>query len=78
MFSDTIRQLESVASANLVPQSSVDVLTAAYRSYRARIHRLSLDGASPIVPAEEFAETRAAVTALWNATLGADPRDSGV
>ena len=70
LFSDTIRQLESVASADLVPQTSVDVLTGAYRAYRTRIHRLSLDGASALVPVEEFAETRAAVTALWNATLG--------
>jgi glutamate-ammonia-ligase adenylyltransferase len=72
MFSDTIRQLESVASADLVAQADVDVLTSAYRAYRARIHRLSLDGAAAIVPAEEFAAARAAVTALWNATLCAD------
>src|SRR4029077_9720225 len=50
LFSDTIRQLESVASANLVPQTSVDVLTGAYRAYRGRTHRLSLEGAAPIVP----------------------------
>jgi [glutamine synthetase] adenylyltransferase / [glutamine synthetase]-adenylyl-L-tyrosine phosphorylase len=78
LFSDTIRQLESVASADLVPQQSVDVLTAAYRAYRTRIHRLSLDGAPAIVPAEEFAATRAAVTVLWNATFGADGPPSGV
>ena len=42
LFADTIRQLESVASADLVPQTSVDVLTAAYRAYRARTHHLSL------------------------------------
>jgi len=69
MFSDTIRQLESVASADLVPQESVDVLTAAYRAYRGRIHRLSLDAAAAVVPVEEFAESRRAVTALWNDTL---------
>jgi [glutamine synthetase] adenylyltransferase / [glutamine synthetase]-adenylyl-L-tyrosine phosphorylase len=69
MFADTIRQLESVASANLVPQSSVDVLTAAYRAYRGRAHRLSLEGAAAIVPAEEFREMRAAVTTLWEATM---------
>jgi [glutamine synthetase] adenylyltransferase / [glutamine synthetase]-adenylyl-L-tyrosine phosphorylase len=69
MFSDTIRQLESVASAALVPQAHVDLLTAAYRSYRAAAHRLSLDAAPAIVPAAEFAETRAGVTALWNATM---------
>jgi glutamate-ammonia-ligase adenylyltransferase len=72
MFADTIRQLESVASADLVPQASVDVLTAAYRAYRARIHRLSLDTAAPIVPAEDFAGLRAAVTALWDTTMGTD------
>jgi glutamate-ammonia-ligase adenylyltransferase len=78
MFSDTIRQLESVASADLVPQATVDVLTAAYRAYRVRIHRLSLDAAPAIVPVEEFAGTRAAVTAVWDATLGADGRASRV
>src|SRR5580658_10452617 len=31
VFSDTIRQLESVASANLVPQEQIDVLTATYK-----------------------------------------------
>jgi glutamate-ammonia-ligase adenylyltransferase len=69
MFADTIRQLESVASADLVPQSTVDVLTDAYRRYRERSHHRSLDGAEPVVAAEEFAATRAAVTAIWNATM---------
>jgi glutamate-ammonia-ligase adenylyltransferase len=69
MFADTIRQLESVASADLVPQSTVDVLTDAYRRYRERSHHRSLDGAEPIVAAEEFAAIRAAVTAIWNATM---------
>jgi glutamate-ammonia-ligase adenylyltransferase len=69
MFSDTIRQLESVASAALVPQETVDVLTNAYRAYRARSHHLSLEMRSPIVPATDFAEERAAVTAVWNATV---------
>jgi len=78
MYADTIRQLESVASANLVPQASVDVLTAAYRAYRARIHRLSLDAATPLVPAEHFFEVRSAVTALWDATMCADGQDRRV
>jgi len=71
MFSDTIRQLESVASANLVPQANVDLLTQAYRAYRAGTHHLSLDGAAPIVPAAEFRDTRAAVIQLWTATMAA-------
>jgi [glutamine synthetase] adenylyltransferase / [glutamine synthetase]-adenylyl-L-tyrosine phosphorylase len=69
LFSDTIRQLESVASADLVPQAQVDVLTHAYREYRAATHRLSLDGVEAIVPAADFAATRAAVTVLWEATM---------
>jgi glutamate-ammonia-ligase adenylyltransferase len=69
LFSDTIRQLESVASADLVPQASVDVLTAAYRAYRSATHRLSLDGAQAIGPAGEFAAMRAEVSALWDATM---------
>lgn len=69
MYSDTIRQLESVASADLVPQASVDLLTRAYRVYRARTHHLSLDGAAPVVPAEEFRELRLEVTRLWDEAM---------
>jgi glutamate-ammonia-ligase adenylyltransferase len=64
-YSDNIRQLESLASIDLVPQSIVDLLTGAYRAYRQRIHHLSLDGASTVVPASEFADVRQQVTAVW-------------
>jgi glutamate-ammonia-ligase adenylyltransferase len=73
MFSDTIRQLESVASAALVPQETVDILTNAYRAYRTRSHHLSLELRSPIVPTAEFAQERAAVTRVWNETM-AEPK----
>ncbi len=69
MFSDTIRQLESVASADLVPQATVDVLTGAYRDYRTRTHRLSLEDRTPIDGADEFAAERAAVTRIWDDTF---------
>jgi glutamate-ammonia-ligase adenylyltransferase len=69
LFSDTIRQLESVASANLVPQATVDVLTAAYRDYRRELHHRSLENAPAIVTDEHFAATRERVLAIWNATL---------
>jgi [glutamine synthetase] adenylyltransferase / [glutamine synthetase]-adenylyl-L-tyrosine phosphorylase len=70
LFSDTIRQLESVASANLVPQSTVDVLTGAYRIFRSRTHHLSLEGAEPILPATAFVAERAAVTRVWSEAMG--------
>ena len=69
MFSDTIRQLESVASAALVPQTTVDVLTGAYRAYRMRMHHLSLAGEGEVISAEEFPAERAAVTAIWEEVM---------
>jgi glutamate-ammonia-ligase adenylyltransferase len=72
MFADTIRQLESVASADLVPQARVDVLTGAYRAYRATAHHLALAGAPALVPAGDFSALRAAVSAIWDATMGPD------
>jgi len=68
-YSDNIRQLESLASADLVPQATVDVLTGAYRTYRQRMHHLSLEAASNVVRAAEFADVRAAVSSIWNATM---------
>jgi glutamate-ammonia-ligase adenylyltransferase len=68
-YSDIIRQLESLASADLVPQATADVLTDAYRAYRQRIHHLSLEKAASVVPATEFAGTRDAVTAIWTQTM---------
>jgi glutamate-ammonia-ligase adenylyltransferase len=69
MFSDTIRQLESVASADLVRQATVDVLTAAYRAYRTRTHHLSLAGEAALVSAGEFVAERAAVNAIWDEVM---------
>jgi len=68
-YSDNIRQLESLASADLVPQATVDVLTGAYRAYRQRMHHLSLEAAGNVVPADEFRKVRAAVSAIWDATM---------
>jgi len=72
-YSDNIRQLESLASIDLVSQQTVDVLTGAYRAYRQRMHHLSLEAAQTVVPATEFAETRAAVSAIWDQAMGKSP-----
>ena len=69
MFADTIRQLESVASADLRPQSSIDVLTHAYRAYRACLHHRALDGKGAVIPAGEFRDERSAVQALWHSEM---------
>jgi glutamate-ammonia-ligase adenylyltransferase len=68
-YPDVIRQLESLASIDLVPQATVDVLTGAYRSYRQRIHHLSLEQGGSVVPEAEFATERATVRSIWQATM---------
>jgi glutamate-ammonia-ligase adenylyltransferase len=68
-YSDNIRQLESLASICLVPQETVDVLTGAYRTYRQRMHHLSLEGGESVAPAGEFVDIRAAVQAIWRETM---------
>ena len=73
MFSDTIRQLESVASADLIPQVTVDLLIVAYQAYRVRTHHLSLMSEKPIVASSEFSAERAAVTRVWNRAMADDP-----
>jgi glutamate-ammonia-ligase adenylyltransferase len=70
LFSDTIRQLESVASADLVPQATVDLLTAAYRSYREVLHHRSLERAEPTVPRARFDAERETVMRIWRQTFG--------
>ena len=71
MFSDTIRQLETLASGDLVPQTTVDILTGAYRLYRARGHQRALRGETAVVDGSEFRAERAAVAAVWDAAFPA-------
>ena len=70
MYSDTIRQLESVASADLVPQSRIDTLSSAYRLYRTCLHHRALEGKGAIVAAGEFVSERAAIVAIWGEVMG--------
>ncbi len=69
-YSDNIRQLESLASIGLVPQATVDVLTAAYRAYRERGHHRSLQDSGSVVPGSEFQTERAAVRGIWDEAFG--------
>ncbi|HLK71211.1 MAG TPA: bifunctional [glutamate--ammonia ligase]-adenylyl-L-tyrosine phosphorylase/[glutamate--ammonia-ligase] adenylyltransferase [Steroidobacteraceae bacterium] len=72
-FSDTIRQLESVGSADLIAQATIDVLTSAYRGYRTCLHHRALDGLGAVVPEATLYAERAAVLAIWNRYLGEEP-----
>jgi glutamate-ammonia-ligase adenylyltransferase len=68
-FSDNIRQLESLASGAIVPQETVDFLTATYRKYRHRMHHLSLEGGDDVIADTEFVEERHTLVELWNVEM---------
>jgi len=70
LYSDTIRQLESVASADLVPQSRIDILGSAYRDYRTCLHHRALEGKGAIIGAGEFQSERAAIVEIWDEVMG--------
>ena len=79
LFSDNIRQLESLASGNLVPQERVDFLVNTYRSYRARLHHLSLNGGGTVVADTEFVVERQVVIRIWEEVMeGNDPAPAKV
>lgn len=65
IFSDNIRQLESLASGDLVPQARVDFLVSTYRRYRERMHHQALNGADNVIDAADFAEERRGVMEIW-------------
>ena len=65
-FTDNIRLLDGFRRADLMPEEDVTLLADAYRTYRGRIHELSLQESAAVVGNEEFAELREAVIAIWN------------
>ncbi|MEN8170433.1 MAG: bifunctional [glutamate--ammonia ligase]-adenylyl-L-tyrosine phosphorylase/[glutamate--ammonia-ligase] adenylyltransferase [Pseudomonadota bacterium] len=64
-WSDNIRLLESLAQCGLISEAESALLSDAYRSYRARAHRLTLQQQKAVVDESEFRELRDGVTALW-------------
>jgi len=65
-FSDNIRQLESLVQYDIMTADDKQVLTDIYRTYRSRMHHLSLAGSSALVPRESVAELSMAVKDIWD------------
>jgi len=68
-WSDNIRQLEALAAHGILAPSDAEELADAYRSYRQRLHHLSLAGAPGLLPRTETAALTAAVTRHWQAVF---------
>ncbi len=64
-YTDNMRLLDGFAAAGLLPAGEVRCLQDAYKAYRARGHRLSLQGLGAEVEDAEFSEQRDCVIKVW-------------
>ena len=72
-YSDNIRQLGALEAAGVLPVDDVVRLQEIYRNLRLRNHRLALNGEPSLVPAGEFQEERAFVSAIWDREMSTMP-----
>lgn len=64
-YSDNIRILETVKEAGLLTSEQVDALIHAYKTYRSKYHRVSLQNQEPIVEQSCYHAEREAVKVIW-------------
>jgi [glutamine synthetase] adenylyltransferase / [glutamine synthetase]-adenylyl-L-tyrosine phosphorylase len=69
-WSDNIRILDALSEYGIVSEEENRRLTAAYIAYRSAGHRLQLQQEQNIVAAEEYADHRSAVIAVWQRLFG--------
>jgi [glutamine synthetase] adenylyltransferase / [glutamine synthetase]-adenylyl-L-tyrosine phosphorylase len=64
-FTDNIRILDALAANGVLSAADANFLQDAYRSFRNRVHALSLQGQAASVDALEFEAERAGIKRLW-------------
>ena len=69
-FSDNIRQLDALVTADILSKDVGERMQEIYKTYRLYQHRLVLDGQKALCAADEFAAEREFVTAVWHEWLG--------
>ena len=70
-WTDNIRLLEGFAAAGLMRREDVQLLSDAYRAFRAQVHRLTLQALPAVVEASLFSDYRQQVQRLWNELMEA-------
>ena len=68
-FTDTIRLLEGIADARLMAVEDVDLLSDAYRAYRARVHALALLEETTVKGDGDFDQYRKGVVRIWQVLM---------
>ena len=64
-YTDNIRILEQLARSGLMPSVDTQLLTDAYRTFRDRIHELTLQGHAAVVAEDDYPLYRREVRRLW-------------
>jgi glutamate-ammonia-ligase adenylyltransferase len=70
IWTDNIRQLETLARLNLLPGAAARDLTAAYKALRAAYHRSALQEQPKTVPDDALLAERACVRERWHELIG--------
>lgn len=68
-WTDNIRLLETLAQELLLTKEDAALLADAYRAYRAKAHRLALQGEPGVVAGGEFEEYKKGVARIWRDLL---------
>jgi glutamate-ammonia-ligase adenylyltransferase len=64
-WTDNVRLLVNLIDSGLIAHTTAYRLREAYLTYRAAVHRLSLQNQPPVLPAERFQTKRGYVTRAW-------------
>jgi glutamate-ammonia-ligase adenylyltransferase len=72
VYSDVIRQLESLVEEDMIDKSEAAILRENWLAYRLRVHHLALAQRSERVDESEFCNERKEVGLLWHKYLGSD------
>jgi glutamate-ammonia-ligase adenylyltransferase len=67
---DNVRLLATLAEERLMDRQEVCVLTDAYRTYRAAVHRATLQEQPAVVPETAFVDLRREVLRIWHGLMG--------
>lgn len=70
IFTDTIRILETLESAQLMDLQTTQKLTNAYREYRKCVHRAALQQTRAMIKEDEHSDARNAVIQAWSHWIG--------
>ena len=68
-YSDNIRQLDALAAAACIDNTTAKRLQDIYKAYRLRLHHLALDEQKPLVADNEFGSERKFVSDIWQQTF---------